>query len=98
LAQGHPEDVVKYRIAMWATAGLFVAVWWAILAVIIEPAVTTSNPLIWTLARLTCPLLFASFHFHFSVGLFSVLASNVVVYTLVGIAVENLRRQITHAR
>jgi hypothetical protein len=89
---------MKYRIAMWATAGFFVAVWWAILAVIVEPGVITSNPMVWTLARLSCPLVLASSYFHFGVGLFAVLASNVVVYTLVGAAVESFRRQPSHAR
>ncbi len=89
---------MKYRIAIWATAGFFVAVWWAILAVIVEPGVITSNPVVWTLARLTCPLVFASVYFHFGVGLYWVLASNALVYALVGWTVEAFRRQLSHAR
>ena len=89
---------MKYRIAIWATAGFFVAVWWAILAVIVEPGVITSNPVVWALARLTCPLVFAGVYFHFGVGLAWVLASNALVYALVGLTVEAFRRQLSHAR
>ena len=89
---------MKYRIAMWATAGFFVAVWWAILIVIVEPGVIAANPVVWTLARLSCPLVFASMHFHFGVGLAWVLASNAAIYGLVGFTVETLRRQLSHAK
>ena len=88
---------MKYRIAMWATAGFLVAVGWAILAVIVDPIVITSNPAVWTIARLTCPLVFAGFYFHFGVGLYLVLLSNATVYALVGLTVEALRKQLKHA-
>jgi len=89
---------MKYRIAMWATAGFFVGVWWAIVSVIVEPTVMASSPVVWTLARLSCPLVFASVYFHFGVGLFWVLASNAAIYGLVGLAVESYRRQLRHAQ
>jgi len=89
---------MKYRIAMWATAGFFVGVWWAIVCVIVEPTVMASSPVVWTLARLSCPLVFASVYFHFGVGLSWVLASNAAIYGLVGFAVETYRRQLRHAQ
>ena len=88
---------MRYRIAMWATAGFLVAVWWAILAVIVDPIVITSNPAVWTIARLTCPLVFAGFYLHFGVGLYWVLLSNATVYAFVGLTVEALRKQLKHA-
>ena len=87
---------MKYRIALWATVGFFVAVWWAILAVIVDPVVITSNPVVWTIARLTCPLMLAGSYFHFGVRLSWVLLSNAAVYGLAGLTAEALRRQLHH--
>jgi hypothetical protein len=30
----------------------------------------TSEPIVWTLVRLTCPIAFASFHFHFPLSIY----------------------------
>ena len=88
---------MRYRIAMWATVGFMVAVWWVILAVVVDPIAMTSNPVVWTLARLSCPVVFAGFYFHFGVALYWVLLSNAAAYALVGLIVETLRRQLHHA-
>ena len=89
---------MRYRIVMWATAGFMIAVWWAIVAIIVDPTVITSNPVAWTLARLTCPLMLAGSYFHFGVRLSWVLLSNAAVYGLAGLTVETLRRQLNPAR
>ena len=86
-----------YRIAMWATAGFMVAVFWAILAVIVDPVVITSNPVAWTLARLACPLMLAGSYFQFGVKLYWVLVSNAAVYALVGLTVEAWRTRLRQA-
>ncbi len=88
---------MKYRIAMWATAGFMIAVWWAIVAVIVDPTVITSNPIAWTFARLTCPLMLAGSYFHFGVRLPWVLLSNAAVFGLVGLTVESLRQRLRTA-
>lgn len=88
---------MKYRIAMWATAGFMIAVWWAIVAIIVDPSVITTNPVAWTLARLTCPLMLAGSYFHFGVRLSWVLLSNAAVYGLAGLTAETFRRRLSHA-
>ena len=89
---------VKYRIAMWASAGLLVAGCWNLYALATFPIQITSEPMVWTLVRLTCPIAFASFHFHFPVSIYLVLLANAATYALVGLIVETLRRQLHHAK
>ena len=89
---------MKYRIAMWASAGLLVAGLWNLYALATFPVPMTSEPIVWTLVRLTCPMAFASFHFHFPVSIYWVLLGNAATYALVGLIVETLRRQLHHAR
>ena len=92
--------IVKYRIAMWASAGLLVAGCWNLYALATFPVPMTSEPIVWTLVRLTCPIAFASFYFHFPVGIYWVLLANAATYGLAGLIVETLRRYLhktTHA-
>ena len=88
---------MKYRITMWATAGFMIAVWWTIVAVIVDPTVITSNTVVWTLARLTCPLMLAGSYFHFGVRLPWVLLSNAAAFGMIGLSVETLRQRLSHA-
>ena len=89
---------MKYRVAMWAGAGLLVAGLWNLYALATFPSPITSEPMVWTLVRLTCPIAFASFHFHFPVSIYWVLLSNAATYALVGLIVETLRQQLHHAK
>ena len=50
------------------------------------------------IARLTCPVVLASFYFHFGVGFYWVLLANAAMYALVGLIVETLRQQLNHAK
>jgi len=50
------------------------------------------------MARLTCPVVLASFYFHFGVGFYWVLLANAAMYALVGLIVETLRQQLNHAK
>lgn len=87
---------VRFRIAMWAAAGFFVAVAWALYSFAMAPmAVSPANPLVWTLAWLTCPLVMAGFHLHYGLHLYWVLLANTATYALAGLLVETLRRQWT---
>jgi len=89
---------MKYRIAMWASAGLLVAGCWNLYVLATFPTQMTSEPILWTLVRLTCPIAFASFHFHFAVSIYWVLLANAATYALVGLMVETLRQQLHHAK
>lgn len=85
---------MKYRIAIWAAAGFLVASAWAVYFFTARKD-RLIEPIVVTLARLTCPVV--NFGSHFPVGLYSALVANVVTYALVGLVVEALRRQFNHA-
>jgi len=88
---------MKYRITMWASAGFFIAVCWALYAFsTTPPEMTSANPIL-TLVKLTCPVVFASIHFNFALGLYSSLLANAATYGLIGLIVETLRQQVRHA-
>jgi hypothetical protein len=89
---------MRYRIAMWAGAGCLVVGFWALYRnwKCCE-GINSTDPIAWTLAQLTCPIVFASFKFHFPIGVYWVLIANAATYALVGLIVETLRRQLRHA-
>ncbi len=88
---------MKYRIAMWASAGFLIAGCWALYAfATIPPAMTSADPIV-TLVEITCPVVFASLHFNFALGLYWSLLANTVTYGLIGLIVESLRQQLHHA-
>jgi hypothetical protein len=86
---------MKYRIAVWAGVGFLVAGLWAIyFLAAVRTATTTSTEPMWTLARLTCPIaVFSSYPIHLD----WVLLANAATYALVGLVVETLKGQLTHA-
>jgi hypothetical protein len=85
---------MKHRIAMWGGAGFLVACFWAIYSLVAAPI--SSEPLVWALARLSCPIAFAGFYFRISI--YMVLFANIATYAMIGLLVEILRRQRTHAQ
>jgi hypothetical protein len=87
---------MKYRIAIWASAGFIVGVFWAIYFAMLSKDVPV-QPIIYTLARISCPLALVGDYFHFGVKLYWVLVSNAGIYALFGLIGETLRRQIRHA-
>jgi hypothetical protein len=88
---------MKYRIAMWASAGFLIAGCWALYAfATTPPAMTAADPIV-TLVELTCPVVFASVQFHFALGLYWSLLANAATYGLIGLIVETLRQQLRHA-
>jgi hypothetical protein len=89
---------MKYRIVIWAGVGFLVAGFWALYFFPTAPIPITSAEPIWTLARLTCPVVFASFYFHFPVSVYWFLLANASTYALVGLIKESLRQQLNHAR
>jgi len=84
---------MKHRIAKWAIAGFLVAGCWALYAFATTPPAMTSADPIMTLVEITCPIAFASLHFHFGVSLYWSLVANAATYALVGLVVEMLRRR-----
>jgi len=90
---------MKYRIAIWAIAGFLVAGFWALYAASTFPSpLISAQPMVWALIDITCPIAFASMHFHFGVKLYWVLLANAASYGLFGLVVEGLRRQSALAR
>jgi hypothetical protein len=88
---------MRYRIFMWASGGFLVAGFWALYFFPTAPAPASAD-MIWTLARLTCPIAFVSSYFHLPVGIYEVFVANAVTYALVGLAVETLRQRLRQAR
>jgi len=88
---------MKYRIAMWAGAGLLIAGGWALYASATSPPAMTSGDPIWPLVEVTCPIAFASIHLHFGVSLYWSLLANAATYALIGGIVEALRKSLRHA-
>ena len=88
---------MKFRIFLWAFAGFLVAAGWAFYAAATFPDLIQAKPLVWNLALLTQPVAWASMHFNFPASIYLVFGSNVLSYALVGLIVESLRRQLSHA-
>jgi hypothetical protein len=86
---------MKYRIAMWASAGFLVASGWAVYFLVASKD-HPIEPIVSALIRLTCPV--AIVGSHYPVSLYSALAANVATYALVGLVVEILRRQLNHSK
>ena len=85
---------MKFRIAMWASAGFLIATGWALYAFASAPPALTSGDPIVSLVELTCPIVFASIHFHFPLGLYWSLVANAATYGLIGLMVETVRQQL----
>ena len=89
---------MKYTTVIWAGVGFLVAGFWALYFFPTAPIPIASSEPMWTLARLTCPVVFASFYFHFSLGVYWALLGNAATYALAGLIMETLRQQLNHAR
>src|ERR1700682_2763369 len=69
-------------------AGFIVAGCWVILSLATP---ISGEPVLWGLARLTCPIVPVGLAFHFGVKWYWVLVANVPTYTMIGLVVEALR-------
>ena len=87
---------MKYRIAVWATAGFLVAGFWALLAT--GTVTSGEEPIrnVWTLVIVSCPVAIAGMHY--PISLVEALVVNAVTYGTVGIIVEGIRGQLRHSR
>ena len=85
---------MKFRIAIWAAAGFLVANGWAAYFLLIGKD-RPIEPIVSTLARLTCPISIVGTHY--PVSIYLAIAANIVTYALAGLLVETLRRQFNHS-
>ena len=89
---------MKRRIAVWAGAGFLIAAGWWIYAFAWAPVpVTQTGPIVWTMIRLSCPVVLAGAYFHFGVSVYWVLLVNAATYAGVGLVVEAIRRRVSLA-
>jgi hypothetical protein len=86
--------MMKRKIALWACVGFLIASGWALYAFATQPPALTSLDPMLTLAQITCPIAFASIHFHFGVSLYWTLVANAATYALVGLVVETVRLRL----
>ncbi len=90
---------MKYRIAMWASAGFLVAGGWALYAFATFPLTNERMREAWTLLSVTCPIApIAIAGIHFPISLYWTLVANAATYALVGLIVETLRHSLSHAK
>jgi len=87
---------MRYRIAMWASAGFLVAAGWALYAIATFPSTSERMREVWTLVSVTCPIAMAGMHY--PISLYSTLVANAATYALVGLIVEKLRHRLNHAK
>jgi hypothetical protein len=87
---------MKYRIGMWAGAGLLVAAFWAVYFFPTAP-IPINRRIDWAITRLSCPIVFASFYFHFPLNVYWAVLANTGTYALIGLVLETLRRQTKRA-
>jgi len=86
---------MKYRVAVWATAGFLVAGFWARFAAVTFPSTNNLIRVAWPLVSLTCPI--AILGMHHAISLYEALAANTLTYALVGLIVGTVRRKLHHA-
>jgi len=86
---------MKYRIALWATAGFLVASGWAVYFSLASKD-RPMDSIVFTVARLTCPI--AILGSHYAVSLYLALVANAATYVHIGLAAETLRRQLKHSK
>jgi hypothetical protein len=81
-------DVMQRRIGLGALVGFIVAGAWVILSFAIP---ISSQPVLWGLVRLTCPILPISLTFHFGVKWNWFVVLDVAAYVLIGFIFESLQ-------
>ena len=84
-------EAMRHRIALWGLAGFLVAGCWAIVGFAIP---LSTEPLLWNLARLSCPVVFAADALHSGISLYWVLIANIATYALLGLVFETMRRML----
>jgi hypothetical protein len=88
---------MRFRIAIWAAAGFLVAGFWALYFFPTASDIIANQPAMWTLARVSCPTMFASVYFGFAISVYWTLLANAITYALIGATVEALRHKLQPA-
>jgi hypothetical protein len=86
---------MKTRIPVWAAAGFVVASGWAVYFAVASKD-HLMGPIVSALVQLTCPIAIVGLHYYPVSVQLSVVA-NVATYALIGLALENVRRQLDHS-
>jgi uncharacterized membrane protein len=89
---------MTFRVTLWAAVGFLISAGWAVYAFAVGPETLLSQQTLLSIARLSCPALLVADHLHVGISLLSTVASNTVVYGLLGLAVEITRRELQHIR
>jgi len=89
---------MKYRIGIWASAGFLIAGCWALYASARAIPITSAEPIVYTLARLTQPVVLVGFYFHFGLYFYWVILANAATYAMAGLIVETLRQELNQAK
>jgi hypothetical protein len=87
---------VKYRIAIWASAGFLVAVGW-VLYFAMRNKENPIEPIVYTFGLLTQPVVLIASHFHFGLSFYFVILANAATYAVAGLIVEAIRQRLHHA-
>ena len=88
---------MRRRIALWAIAGFLISAGWVLYSFSAFPSPLADHPLLLRIAVLTQPIALVSFYVHFGIRFYWVLLANAATYAVLGLIVENLRRQLRHA-
>lgn len=82
---------MKRTIAMWAGAGLLLAVAWAVYAVYVPMYRGSIGPATWVLLAVTFPAAFSSLKIGFPLHLIWAVLLNVATFAALGAIVEGVR-------
>ena len=88
---------MKRNVSIWAALGFLVAAGWAVLPLLMGPATFDPSGALWTVARVTCPVAYASTLLHVPVRFYWAMLANAATYALIGLMIEVLRSQFRHA-
>jgi hypothetical protein len=81
---------MKTRVAIWASAGALVALFWAIYVVSTRTNTLAAPGVLSALADLTCPIVLLRHH---AESLAFVILANAFAYALVGVMVEAIKHR-----
>jgi len=86
---------MRYRIAMWSSAGFLISACWA-LYFAMRSKDNPIEPIVHTLGVLTQPVVLIGSYFHFGMSFYLVILANATTYALLGLIVETLRHRLHH--
>lgn len=81
---------MKYRIALWATAGLLVAGGWELYVLGMSPFANEHMQEVWSFVAVTCPVMVV--RAHIPMTWYGALLANAATYAVIGLIVEAIRK------